>query len=625
MPSAASPLEAAIALHRSGRQAEALVRYRRLRAAQPRDFQILHLGGAALLQLGEAAEAVEWLQAASGLRPAVAGTRMCLALALAQLERRDAAATQFEAALRLEPRNPELLGNYALFQLSSGRAGSALDLLARAAASAPSDPRPLHQLGRVLLAQGRPAEALARHEAALAFAPNDAAGHTARAQALAGCHRVEEALAAFDRALALDPANLKAASHRLLLLHYLDGQAREAVARAHCEFGHRCPAPAEPETLLAHVQGGAAPEKRLRVAFLSPDLRSHSVAYFLEPLLAHLPREEIEIVLYHDHFTHDAVGARLRGHAALWRDFAGRDDAAVERAVRADAPDILVELAGHTGFNRLPLLARRLAPVQISYLGYPDTTGLAAMDYRFTDALADPPGASDELHTERLVRFAPTAWSYLPPANAPEPAPPPCAAGHAPVFGSFNNLSKLSPATLRLWARLLEAVPGSTLLVKGYQADDSLARRATAAGIAPGRLEALPPVADVAEHLALYARVDVALDPLPYHGTTTTCEALWMGRPVVTLAGDRHVNRVGVSLLAAAAQDDCVATTPEDYLACAARLVADPVALAARSAGLRARLRAGPLLDHAAQARRFAQALRSCWQERVAAYAAAAR
>jgi predicted O-linked N-acetylglucosamine transferase (SPINDLY family) len=624
MPAAvpSSPLEAAVSLHRAGRVAEALERYRRLRRAGGRDFKLLHLGGAALLQSGEAAEAVEWLQAAAALQPSVGATRMCLALALAQVERRESAAGHFEAALKLEPRNVELLGNYALFQLAGGRPAAALDALTRAAALAPRDPKPLHQLGRVLLALGRPAEALARHEAALAIAPEDSAGHTARAQALSGCHRIEEALAAFDRALALDPSNRKAASHRLLLLHYLDDQPREAIARAHFDFGRLCAGAVAP--------GGGGlrarePEKRLRVGFLSPDLRRHSVAYFLEPLLAHLPREQFEIFLYHDHFSRDAVTERLRAQAAGWRDLSGREDAWAERVIRADAPDLLVELAGHTGFNRLPLLARRLAPVQISYLGYPDTTGLATMDYRFTDAWADPPGETEALHRETLVRFAETAWCYQAPADAPPPAPPPCLAGGGPVFGSFNNLGKLSPATLRLWAGLLAAVPTARLLIKGYQADGAFARRAIAAGIPEARLITLPPCASVAEHLGLYARVDVALDPLPYHGTTTTCEALWMGRPVLTLAGDRHVNRVGVSLLKAVGEDDLITTCPADYVARAVALVSDPAALAARSAGLRERVRASALLDHAGQAERFAKALRACWKERCALHASAAR
>ncbi len=613
MPPAASqstPLDAAIALQRAGRGAEALAHYRRLRPKYPKDFRLLHLGGTVLLQLGQAAEAAEWLESAARVNPRMGATQMCLALALAQCDRRDAAAARFREAIKLDAGNVEVWTNYALFLLNGGQAVEALEALERAVKLKPDVAAPLRLLGRVLLALARPVEALARQDRAVALAPKVADAHTARAQALYGCHRIDEARVEFERALALDPGDFQAASYRLMTLHYLDDLSREQIAEEHRAFGRRCPSPAG---LKLEGVAGRDPAKRLRVAFLSPDLRTHSVAFFLEPLLEHLPKAEIEIVLYHDHFCRDETSARLRSRAEIWREFGGRDDAWVERMVRADAPDVLVDVAGHTGFNRQSLLARRLAPVQVTYLGYPDTTGVRAMDFRFTDEWADPTGEADGLHTERLVRFSPTAWCYQPPRSAPAVVVPPCVHGAAPVFGSFNNFSKLSPATLRLWARLLEAVPGAKLLLKGQEADSVVARRAAEAGIAPDRLDILPPTTGLAEHLATYARIDVALDPLPYHGTTTTCEALWMGRPVVTLAGDRHVRRVGVSLLSAAGQADCIATTPEDYVARAAALVGDPAGLAARSAGLRARMTAGPLLDHAGQARRFADALRACW------------
>ncbi|MCX6938739.1 MAG: tetratricopeptide repeat protein [Verrucomicrobia bacterium] len=614
MPPAApqsTPLDAAIALQRAGRGVEALAHYRRLRPKYPKDFRLLHLGGTALLQTGQAGEAAEWLESAARINPRMGATQMCLALALSQCDRRDAAAARFREAIKLDAGNVEVWTNYAMFLLNGGQPVEALEALERAVKLKPDAAAPLRLLGRVLLALARPVEALARQDRALALAPKEAASHTARAQALYGCHRIDEARAEFERAMALDPGDFQAASYRLMTLHYLDDLSREQIAEEHRAFGRRCPAPS---SAAAQARAGQRdPTKRLRVAFLSPDLRTHSVAFFLEPLLEHLPKEEIEVVLYHDHFCRDETSARLRARASIWREFGGRDDAWVERTVRADAPDVLIDLAGHTGFNRQPLLARRLAPVQVTYLGYPDTTGGRAMDFRFTDEWADPTGEADGLHTERLVRFAPTAWCYQPPRTAPAVVAPPCVRGAAPVFGSFNNFSKLSPATLRLWARLLEAVPGARLLLKGQEADSVVARRAAEAGIAPERLVILPPTVGLAEHLATYARIDVALDPLPYHGTTTTCEALWMGRPVVTLAGDRHVRRVGVSLLQAAGQADCVAQTLDDYVARAAALAGDPAGLAARSAGLRAQLAAGPLLDHAGQARRFSDALRACW------------
>jgi predicted O-linked N-acetylglucosamine transferase (SPINDLY family) len=351
----------------------------------------------------------------------------------------------------------------------------------------------------------------------------------------------------------------------------------------------------------------------VRLAFLSPDLRRHAVATFLEPLVEHIDRGRFEIFLYHDHHRVDEVSHRLKSRADRWCNFVGQGDATVAAAVRADAPDVLVDLAGHTHHNRMALLAQRLAPVQVNYLGYANTTGLDAMDFRFTDPVSDPEGEADALHTERLVRFAPVAWAFSPPADSPEVAPPPSAAGAPFTFGCFNNLSKVNAATLALWSRVLDAVPGSRLLLKGLRLDEARMRaRLDAAGIPAERAVLLAPVASTREHLAAYSQVDVALDPHPYNGTTTTCEALWMGVPVVTLRGDRHASRVGTSLVNAIGHAEWSADSEVDYVRLAAGLAGDAARLAAIRAGLRARMTASPLLDHAGQAARFGAAIEAC-------------
>jgi predicted O-linked N-acetylglucosamine transferase (SPINDLY family) len=343
-------------------------------------------------------------------------------------------------------------------------------------------------------------------------------------------------------------------------------------------------------------------------------LRTHSVAFFLEPLLRHLDRTRFDITLYHDHFAIDDTSHRLQALASRWRNFIGQTADVVETRICGDAPDILVDLAGHTGFNRLPLFARRLASTQITYLGYPNTTGLAEMDFRFTDALADPPGDSDAFHTERLVRFAPTAWCYEPPAGAPEPSLQP---GRSLTFGSFNNFSKLSLQTLRLWAAVLRAVPDSRLLVKCSGIDAALLNpRLSAAGLDPDRVDLMPATPTLAEHLATYSKVDIALDTFPYHGTTTTCEALWMGVSVITLCGDRHAARVGVSLLTAAGHPEWIAHSEDEYVLLAASLAADETKRAALRARLRDDLTRSVLLDHAGQAARFGAALLECYEQR---------
>lgn len=609
----AGGLDAAIAHHQAGRLEPALALYRALRARQPRDPRLLHLGGLALLQLERADEAVSWLECAASLAPRSGATWMCLGVALGRVGRAEAAEQALRRAVAAEPANGEAWTNLGLALGRAGKGADALAALRRGAETRPRDPAGWLALGQYLLSSGRPGEALAA--LARGGAPPSAAG-AALAAARAACHHalgdMEAALAAFAEALARDPADLVSAGQRLLVMHYFDRLSAEELTRAHREYGAALRARLGPAAVLAPGPASSGP---LRVGFFSPDLREHAVAHFLEPLLPAVAGAGCEIILYHNHPTEDAVSARLRARAALWRNLAGLSDEAAARQIRADAPDVMVDLAGHTGHARPGLFARRVAPVQINYLGYPNGTGLDTMDYRFTDAIADPPGAADRHVVEKLVRFSSCAWCYRAPEGLPDPSPPPASldAARPVTFGSFNHLGKISPETWALWARVLAAAPGSVLLLKGTPPEPGwLEKRVRAAGIDPRRVELMPFAPSRADHFAAYGRVDIALDPLPYHGTTTTCEALWMGRPVVTLAGDRHVRRVGASLLSAVGAGDLVAESPEAYVEIAVRLAADRAALARRCAGLRPALQASPLGDAVAQGRAFAAALLAC-------------
>jgi len=597
--------------HQAGRVEIACALYQRLQPIAPQDFRVLHLGGLALYQLNRHAEAVNWLERAARLQPRSGATRMCLGLSLDRLGHVDAATGHLREAVRLEPGNAEAWTNLGGFLFARGDVTGAIDSHRRAVQANPRFVLGWCNLGRTLMQAGRAAEALAAHERALKLAPGDTHALKGRAQAYNGCHRLVAALADFDAVIAADPADHEAVSLRLYLLHFLDELPAPQIAREHREFGARFASiPARTFTTLRE------PARRLRVAFLSPDLRGHSVAFFLRPLLAHLNRDAFEIVLYHESALEDSFSEALREHAVIWRNVHACTDAELEALVLADAPDILVELAGHTAFKRPRPLARRLAPVQGTYLGYPNTTGLPAIDFRLTDVLADPVGAADEWQTEELVRFSPCAWAYEPPAQAPSVAPLPITEAGTVTFGSFNNLMKLSPATLRLWARVLAAVPGAVLVLKGDVPEvKAFYTRLAKAGLPVDRCRLLPRTAGLVEHLETYAQIDIALDPVTYHGTTTTCEALWMGRPVVSLAGESHVRRVGVSLLTAAGQGDCVACSEDEFVEIAARLASDRDALATRCAGLRAALAASPLLDHAGQAARFGEALRERWRK----------
>ena len=586
------------------------------RAGAPRDFNALHLAGLIALQQGRAADAAAALAAARRINARSASTVMCLGVALLSLGRRAEAEAAVRDALKLAPDSAETWGNLGTVLVADNRHEEAIAAFRRAIELKPSSAGGWTGLGAVLLLTGRAGEAIGYHTRALELEPAHPKAQFSRAQALLACHRPTEALADFDAHLARQPDHHEARSYRLFALNYLDTLSREQLFAEHRAFARALENSLAARPAVA-LRNSSDLNRRIRLAFISPDLRRHSVAFFLEPILRHLDRSRFDVRLYHDHPSVDAVSLRLREMVDGWKHVVGLSADTLEAAIRADAPDVLVDLAGHTGLNRLPLFARRLAPVQLAYLGYPNTTGLAAMDYRFTDAVADPSGEAEALHSEQLVRFAPTAWAYQAPADAPAPAAPPCArAEGAPfTFGSFNALSKISPATLRLWREVLVTVPGSRLALKsGGMEPPACLRRLAEHGIPRERVVLLPHTKTIAEHLACYAELDVALDPFPCNGTTATCEALWMGVPVVTLAGDRHAARVGASLLTAIGRPEWIAASPDDYVRIASELAADAVALTKIRATLRGEVARSPLGDHAAQADRFGTAVAVCWK-----------
>jgi len=650
-------LQRALALHQAGRLADAEKAYARLRRVVPGNFDLVHLSGTLALQQGRHSEAAQALNLARRLGPTSAVCAMRHGVALMALDRgADAEAAQ-RVALGLDPDLPEAWLHLAGAVWRAGRLDEAIGAFERALALRPDyaeahdrlgalltgyrghaaaephfvratelDPRRATawcNLGVCLLYRGRLSEALECFGRALALDPQLEHAHTARGLVLERCYQLPEAVEAYACALRLNPGNHEARSARLMGLQYL-GRPREVMAWEHREFGGAVEAAGiRPRLPFAQRPD---PDRRLRIGFLSPDLHRHAVAYFLEPLLTHLDRGQFEITLYHDHATTDAMSDRLRAAADHWIPIAGQSHATVEGLIRADGIDLLIDLAGHTGFNRLPLFARRLAPVQATYLGYPDTTGLAAMDYRLVDAISDPAGEADALCTERLVRFAPTAWSYQPPVSAPD------VAGDRTgplVFGCFNNFAKVTDETLARWGRLLAAVPESRLWLKGagFEAavlSAAVARRLAAAAIAVDRVDLLPRTPTLEDHLAAYGQIDIALDTFPYHGTTTTCEALWMGVPVVTLAGDRHASRVGASLLTAVGRPEWIAPDADAYLRIAAELAATWPRTQAARRELRAGLQASALCDHRGQSERFGTALRDLWRRWCAQAQAAA-
>ncbi len=438
------------------------------------------------------------------------------------------------------------------------------------------------------------------------------------------CGEAEEALRLTRRALRLRPDRPDGLSNLLIGLQYGDNRSPLELFAEHRRFDALV---GRPRT-AHHARHGndPDPDRPLRVGYVSNDFRQHVASCFFEPLLACHDPARVEAFCYSDTVSPDAVTRRLTALASGWRDTVGLDEAELAQWIRDDRIDILVDLGGHSAGNRLTVFARRPAPIQVTWLAYPDTTGLSAMDYRLVDAITDPEGIADGLASETLVRLPDGFLCYWPPHGAPEPGPSPAAAGPV-TFGSFNRMAKVTPAVVALWAAVLRRVPESRLLMKSIGIGSPAVRGRIEAqlrdhGVDPARLETVSWSPTWLEHLALYRRIDIALDCFPYNGTTTSCEALWMGVPMIGLLGDRHAARVGASLMSRIGLSELVARDAADYVEIAARLASDRERLASLRAGMRDRLRASPLCDGPGFARRVEDAYRGMWRRWSAARAA---
>lgn len=366
---------------------------------------------------------------------------------------------------------------------------------------------------------------------------------------------------------------------------------------------------------------GGVGGRRLRIGFISGDFCRQSVSFFALGLIEHLDPARFDIHLYCNNTKDDAFTARYRAVASSFKSVHRLDTLAAAKLIRADRIDILIDLAGVTWSNRLDVMALRPAPVQATYCGYCNTTGLSTIDYRIVDAITDPVDA-EPLTVETLARLDRCFLAYQPDPDAPDPAPEPPSRAGPITFGSFNVIAKVSDLTLDMWTRVLAETPGSRMLIKAFRLDTSgaketLIKRLASRGIDPARVDVMGWVKSPKEHLDMYGRVDVALDTTPYSGTTTTCEALWMGVPVITLAGRTHASRVSASLLSAIGHPELIARTPEDYVRLASTLATDTAALTRYRSTLRRDMAASPLRDEAGLARAFGAALERMWSDHL--------
>ncbi|MBV5323783.1 MAG: tetratricopeptide repeat protein, partial [Rhodospirillaceae bacterium] len=411
--------------------------------------------------------------------------------------------------------------------------------------------------------------------------------------------RLQESVACFRKAIEISPDYLGAHSNLLFTLNSLADITPAEICAEHRRFGDMIQAPAGP---VQPHDNTADPARKLRIGYLSPDFLGHSVAYFIENLLEFHNKDRFEIVCYAINKRMDSLSRRLQSRVALWRSCSFMTDDELAAQIRADKIDILVDLAGHTAENRLTVMARKPAPIQVTYLGYPNTTGLSRIDYRLTDAQVDPPGEADLVHVEKLVRLPRSFLCFRPSDFAGEVPVRPVVANGYVTFGSFNVMAKMTDEVVAVWSRILREVPKSRLVMKcnAFSDPETLAlyrQRFGDCGVASERLDLMGRQPLIGDHLATYGRIDIALDPFPYNGTTTTCEALWMGVPMVALQGGHHVGRVSAALLQHVGLGELVATDADDYVARAKALALDPARIQALSAGLRPAMAASPLMD----------------------------
>jgi predicted O-linked N-acetylglucosamine transferase (SPINDLY family) len=402
-----------------------------------------------------------------------------------------------------------------------------------------------------------------------------------------------------------------------LLMHYLydaDIETQE-IAAAHREWGERVSAKIVPRKLeWANDRDAKRP---LRVGFVSGDFRKHAVMHFLRDVFEVLNSREIELYFYSNNKRSDEITERLQQIAAGWQNIIGLNDDTVVELIQEDSIDILVDLAGHTTDNRLLVFARKPAPIQVTWLGYPYTTGLATMDYRLTDSIADPTDSTD-WYSEELFRLPEGFLSFSEIVGVPEPSGPPCMNNGVITFGCFNNNAKITPPVISLWAEILNKVPNSHMFLKNDalrspSVKEFWKKKFEKHDVSLDRIELLPRVDHYTDHVSLYRKVDIALDVFPYNGTTTTCEAMWMGVPVVTLRGNSHVGRVGASLLTRVGLEELIAERPEEYVEKAVALAGNKERIAVFSHDLRDRMRRSALGDANWFARTLEQAFREMW------------
>ncbi len=598
-----------VALHDAGRWQEAENSYRRALKLKP-EYADAHCNLGTLLQeQGRLAEAETSLRRAIKLQPQLPAAHYNLGNTLRAAGRLSEAAECYRRALQLRPGYVAASGNLGVVLHDLGRLTEAEAQLRVTLALAPQQVEALSNLGNTLKELGRLSEAAASYRQALALDPSRAETHNNLGILLQDMGDLRAAEDCYRQALQLKPEYFKAHSNLLFMLNYSPEVSQQTAFEEAQRFGAAVSAHAR---MRFDKWRCASQPQRLRIGFVSGDFRNHPVGYFLENLLRHLDREAFELYAYPTDAWTDETTLRLKSHFAAWHLLVGLNDAAAAKLIHDDGVHILIDLSGHSRYNRLPMFAYKPAPVQVAWLGYFATTGVTEIDYLIADAVTLPP-KQERYFTEQIVRMPETRLCFTRPDVAIDVSPLPALANGYVTFGCFNNLAKMNDEVVALWSRVLQTVAGSKLFLKSKQLGDATVREQTLARFAAHGIEAERLILEGAEsrerYFAAYHRVDIALDPFPYPGGTTTVESLWMGVPVLNLAGESFLFRQGAGFLANAGLPQWIASSPQDYVAKAVAFAADLVGLSQLRADLRAQVEASPIMDGAGFAQSFMKLL----------------
>jgi len=580
MPQAGEPdLRLAVQHHQAGRLAEAEKIYRQVLAQHPDHPDALHLSGVLAIQAGQLDTAVDFIRRAIAVCSTNAIYYSNLGKALKDLGQLDEAIASYRQAIQLEPHFAEAYNN----------------------------------LGIALADAGHLDEAIAADQQSIRLNPNLAEAHGNLGNALMRIAQLDEAIVSYRQAVRLKPDLAAAHSNLVCTMQYHPAYDARMI---HQELRRWNQQHAEPlkKSIRPHAND-RDPDRRLRIGYVSPDFRVHVVGQNLLPLLREHDRRQMEIFCYSNVLKPDALTAEIRGHADVWRNIVGMSDSQAADLVRQDRIDVLVDLAVHMAGNRLVIFAYKPAPVQATWLGYCGSTGMDAMDYRLSDPYMDPPDSDLSIYSERTIRLPETFWCYGVSGPAPEPSPPPATAAGYLTFGCLNNFAKVSPPALDLWAEILRSLPNSRLIVHSHPGAhlDAVRARFAGKGISPNRLE-FPTWRPWPDYVRMHGRIDIALDPFPWCGGITTCDALWMGVPAVSLVGPTAVGRGGASILANVGLPELIAQTPQQYVQIATDLAKDLPRLAELRRTLRVRMQASPLMDAPRFARNIAASYRQMWR-----------